>query len=84
MFMKFVGAICSRKKKIKKRRRKLQFDLFAGLGCWNNNRTLIRRRRQDFDMTVEYTFNTLRRDDPIKFLIEVSNGNFYFSLGFFN
>lgn len=47
---------------------------FAVVGGWANNRTLIRRKRQDHDMTVEYNFNVLRRDDPLKMLIEISNG----------
>lgn len=44
------------------------------VGGWANNRTLIRRKRQDYDITVEYTFNALRKDDPLKLLIEISNG----------
>lgn len=44
------------------------------VGGWANNRTLIRRRRQDYDMTVEYNFNILRKDNPLKLLIEISNG----------
>lgn len=44
------------------------------VGGWANNRTLIRRKRQDYDMTVEYNFNVLRKDDPLKMLIEISNG----------
>lgn len=44
------------------------------MGGWANNRTLIRRRRQDLDITVEYTFNALRKDDPLKLLIEISEG----------
>lgn len=43
------------------------------VGGWANNRTLIRRKRQDHDMTVEYNFNVLRKDDPLKLLIEISN-----------
>lgn len=43
------------------------------VGGWAGNRTLIRRRRQDLDLTVEYTFNVLRKDDPLKLLIEISN-----------
>lgn len=46
------------------------------VGGWANNRTLIRRKRQDYDMTVEYNFNVLRKDDPLKLLIEISNGEF--------
>lgn len=44
------------------------------VGGWANNRTLIRRKRQDYDITVEYTFNALRKDDPLKLLIEISTG----------
>ncbi|XP_031619784.1 uncharacterized protein LOC116338571 [Contarinia nasturtii] len=43
------------------------------VGGWANNRTLIRRKRQDYDMTVEYNFNILRKDNPLKLLIEISN-----------
>lgn len=44
------------------------------VGGWANNRTLIRRRRQDLDLTTEYTFNVLRKDDPLKLLIEIATG----------
>lgn len=49
-------------------------NLFTVVGGWANNRTLIRRKRQDYDMTVEYNFNILRKDDPLKLRIEISNG----------
>lgn len=65
------------------------------VGGWANNRTLIRRRRQDYDMTTEYNFNILRKDTPLKLLIEISTGKcsslsrqrksyhfFFFSRGF--
>lgn len=44
------------------------------VGGWANNRTLIRRRREQFDMTTEYTFNVLRKDDPVKLRVDISNG----------
>lgn len=52
------------------------FVLGLVVGGWANNRTLIRRKRQDYDLTVEYTFNVLRKDDPLKLLIEISNGEY--------
>lgn len=51
---------------------------YTVVGGWANNRTLIRRKRQDLDITVEYTFNALRKDDPLKLLIEISTGIFNF------
>lgn len=45
------------------------------IGGWANNRTLIRRRRQDLDLTVEYTFGVLRKDDPLKIEILITTGN---------
>lgn len=44
------------------------------VGGWANNRTLIRRRRQDLDLETQYTFNVLRKDDPLKLLIEIATG----------
>lgn len=49
-------------------------DAVKVVGGWANNRTLIRRRRQDYDMVTEYNFNVLRKDDPLKLLIEITNG----------
>lgn len=49
------------------------------IGGWGNERTLIRRMRQNSDMTVQYTTNVLRNDDPQQFRIEISNG-MYFSV----
>lgn len=46
------------------------------IGGWANNRTLIRRRRQDLDLATEYTFNVLRKDEPLKILIEISTGKY--------
>lgn len=46
------------------------------IGGWANNRTLIRRRRQDLDLATEFTFNVLRKDEPLKILIEISTGKF--------
>lgn len=43
------------------------------VGGWANNRTLIRRRRQDYDMAVEYNFNVLRKSEPLQLLIEITN-----------
>lgn len=39
-----------------------------------NNRTLIRRKLQDFELSVEYTYNVLQPGEPIKLLIEISIG----------
>lgn len=44
------------------------------VGGWGNERTLIRRKRQDSDMTVEYTSNVLQKDNILQLLIEISNG----------
>lgn len=48
------------------------------VGGWENERTLIRRKRQDNDMTVQYTSNVLRKDDPVQLLIEITNGMCFF------
>lgn len=47
--------------------------MISVVGGWANNRTLIRRKRQDYDLTTEYTFNTLQKDNPLKLLIEISD-----------
>lgn len=44
------------------------------IGGWANNRTLIRRRKQDLDLATEYTFNVLRKDDPLKVEIQITTG----------
>lgn len=49
-------------------------EYYLVVGGWGNERTLIRRKRQDNDMTVQYTSNVLRRDDPQQLLIEITNG----------
>lgn len=51
------------------------YDLkYLVVGGWENERTLIRRKRQDNDMTVQYTSNVLSKDDPVQLLIEITNG----------
>lgn len=50
------------------------FSYFEVIGGWANNRTLIRRKRQDEDMTTEYTFNSLQKDNPLKVQIEITTG----------
>lgn len=57
-----------------------QFSVIASMfyvtvvGGWGNERTLIRRKRQDNDMTVEYTSNVLQRDNVLQLLIEITTG----------
>lgn len=48
--------------------------LFAVVGGWENEKTLIRRKRQNEDMIVEYTSNVLRKNEPLQLMIEITNG----------
>lgn len=52
----------------------VSFFFIQVIGGWANNRTLIRRRKQDLDLATEYTFNVLRKDDPLKVEIQITTG----------
>lgn len=55
----------------------LLFVEITVVGGFNNNKTLIRRKKADLDMAVVDTFNVLRKDEPLKLLIEITNGEFH-------
>lgn len=54
--------------------------MLAVIGGWGNERTLIRRKRQDADKVVVDTKHVLSKKGPLKVLITIASGEFRISL----